>query len=242
LEHEPEDHVCNDKDKDKDGIKDWIKRWYQWALSESWERTVFRRRPDDRDAVEPDGRQEVNRCRENVKCCDAGVWFLAVPELSSTSGGRIRKYVNLPLGKWHFLAPVYDCHPSKEFYPSMNYVNLFNMAERDVDSATGIEITLDGQVLGGCRVPIKEPFQIRLDDNNIFGVRRGELDQQEFMNMVSDGYWVWLKELPVGDHILRTKAFSPVYELDAEYYLFVRGPGANCLEGKVAEKGKTMPS
>jgi hypothetical protein len=239
LEHEPEDHVCI---RDKDGIKEWIIRWYQWALSESWERTVFRRRSDDRSAIEPDGSQEDNRCRENVKCCDAGVWFLAVPELSSTSGGRIRKYVNLPLGKWHYLAPVYDCHPSKEFYPSKNSIDLFDMAKTDVDSATVVHISLDGQELGGCRVSIKDPFRIKVDDSNIFGIRRGELDQQEFMNMVSDGYWVWLKELPVGDHILRTKAFSHVYELDTEYYLFVRGPGENCPESKDAEKGKTMRS
>jgi hypothetical protein len=241
LEHEPDDQVC--ARKDKDGLEEWIKRWYQWALSESWERTVFRRRSDDRSAIEPDGSQEDNRCREAERFCDAGVWFLAVPELSSTSRGTIRKYVSLPLGKWHFLAPVYDCHPSNEFYPSVKSPkDLFDMAKKDVNSATVHQISLDGQVLGGCRVPIEDPFPIRLNDNNIFGIRRGELDQQEFMNIVSDGHWVWLKELPVGDHILRTKASSPVYELDAEYYLFVRGPGKNCPEVKDAENGKTMRS
>ena len=122
---------------------------------------------------------------------------------------------------------MYNCNPGREQYPSKNDDQLFQMAKDDVDSVYHLEMNLDGINLGGLRAPIRRPFEIAVPARgNILGIPPYRSRGKNTIHIVSDGYWVWLKELFPGDHILRLKGYSPVYRLDVEFHLFVRGPKA----------------
>ena len=235
VEHRYNDRVCNCD------IVTWIREWYSWALSKP--RDAEYRSPEDVGVYEPvtEGQGTI-RCPRMEKgsrveeCCQQSVWFLGFPMMSDYGLGRTAvKNVNLPLGRWHFLAPVYLCHPSRELLPSKNLNQLIDLAKSDVNTVYDIEIKLDGVNLAGSRIRIEKPFNVEFQesDRNFFGVRsrelsRGTKGQPNSMNIVSDGYWVWIKELPPGDHILITRSYSPVYIIDRQYNLYVRGPCGNC--------------
>jgi hypothetical protein len=212
------EHEHNDKVANRD-CTDWVMEWFKWIFGKDYETNPLFL-PDEKDigAVEPDEEQG------KIKKGQESVWFLVPPMLSYSTAGTIIKRVNLPLGRWHFLASPYLAYASKQLFPSVPANKLFNMAKNDVDQVYKLEITLDGVNLAGCRVPIKTPFQVNLPSNrNVLGLKSAELKNGNAMDMVSDGYWIWLKELPPGDHILALKGYSPLYRLDTEFHLYVRG-------------------
>lgn len=201
----------------------WIKEWYKWAFKEAYDKYFT---TSGQGLLEPE--EDQGNGIKDKSDPQVSVWFLAFPMYSYTTNGPVQKYVNLPTGKWHFLAPVYNAHPSKEMYPSIRTNDeLFGLAKSDVDDVYYLEVNLDGYNLAGCRVPIKKPFEIKISKNNAFGLASAELGEGNSMNIVSDGYWIWIKELPPGDHILRLKGYSRRYKLDVEFNLYVRGPGRN---------------
>lgn len=218
VEHEHDEKVCNLD------CTAWIKEWYKWLFAKPYDSNPLYITGEDRGAVEPEEEGQGN----NIKCSNGeeSVWFLTPPMFSYSSSATIIKHVNLPLGKWHFLASPYNCHASRELFPSLTSdQDLFQIAKRDVDSVYQLEMTLDGRNLGGCRVPIEKSFAIKLPlEHNILGLRSNELQKGNVMNIVSDGYWIFLGELSPGDHILTLKGYSPVYKLDVEFRLYVRGP------------------
>ena len=216
LEHEHEDRVVN-----KD-CTDWVKEWFKWIFTKDYDTNpLFLPDRQDIGAVEPDEDQgKINKGQESV-------WFLVPPMLSYNTAGTVIKRVNLPLGRWHFLASPYLSFASKQQLPSVPVNKLFDVAKHDVDKVYKLEITLDGINLAGCRVPIKTPFDVTLPHRNVLGIKPAELKNGNGMDLVADGYWIWLKELPPGDHILALKGYSPVYKLDTEFHLYVRGRKLN---------------
>lgn len=215
-EHEHDDRVC--------GLNctEWVMEWFKWIFSKDYETTPLFLATQERDlaAVEPEKGQG-----NNIKSEQESVWFLIPPMYSYNTTGTVIKRVNLPLGKWHFLASPYLAYASKELFPSVSPSDLFDIAKSDVDNVYKLEITLDGVNLGGCRVPIEEPFEVKFPTRkNILGLKPNEVSSGNTMKMVADGYWIWVKELPPGDHILALKGYSAVYKLDTEFHLYVRGP------------------
>ena len=194
----------------------WIKEWYKWAFETGGDNVFLMPSPDKMSFLPEVSGQALNKGGTNK---EEGVWFLGYPFFNYTSEGTVIRNVNLPCGRLHFLAPVYNSHPSKELYPSIkSNQDLFKIAQDDVDKVYYLEVNLDGVNLSGCRVPIKQPFSIQLSKNSVMGIQSAQ------MNIVSDGYWIFIKELPLGDHILRLKGYSPLYKLDVEFHLSVRGP------------------
>ena len=82
---------------------------------------------------------------------------------------------------------------------------MFKIAQEDVDKVYYLEVNLDGINLSGCRVPIKQPFSIQLPKDSAMGIPSGPID------IVSDGYWIFIKELPLGDHILRLRGYCKAF-------------------------------
>jgi len=213
VEHEHKDEVAGRN------CTEWVMEWFKWIFKKDYETSPLFL-PDQKDvgAVEPDEDQG------KIKKGQESVWFLVPPMLSYNNSNTIIKRVNLPLGKWHFLASPYHAFASKQLFPSVAANNLFHMSKSDVDKVYKLEITLDGVNLAGCRVPINTPFPVNLPSNrNILGLKSEELRNGNTMDIVTDGYWIWLKELPPGDHILALKGYSPLYRLDTEFHLYVRG-------------------
>ena len=59
------------------------------------------------------------------------------------------------------------------------------------------------------------PFDLLLPTNNIWGLDPG------VTRAVSDGYWVFLKPLSIGDHQLYLHGIEPHFETEVTYYLTV---------------------
>jgi len=235
LEHDyDEDTVCDLN------CTEWIKEWYKYVYKWPYDNSPLRLTYDDLGAFVPkkDSPEEdqwkfsAGKSDSDDETCKESVWFLAYPIYNYNPSGTVTKFVTPPLGKWHFLVPLYNCHPSMQLYPSIKSdQELFQMAKSDVDKAYHVQATLDGIHLTGYRVSIDKHFQIKLPGGNMntFGVPDKELGKENTMELVSDGYWIWLKELPLGDHILELKNHSSVYDVDIKFYLSVRGPSPKCL-------------
>ena len=207
LEHEYGEIVCGKN------CKEWIKEWYKWAYDTGANQFIT---PS---SGKPSFKPECQGQLTNLKDSEEGIWFLAYPMFEYTLLGTVIKNVNLPAGILHILAPVYNCHPSRELHPYVTDDDeLVKIAKQDVDKVHYLEMNLDGMNLGGCRVPIEEPFPINLKRDNVFGTEAGTT------NFISDGYWIFLKELTPGDHVLRLKGYSTVWRLDVEFHLGVTGP------------------
>jgi hypothetical protein len=62
-------------------------------------------------------------------------------------------------------------------------------------------------------------------NKNIFGIP-GISRQGKPIEIVTVGYYIWLKPLSPGDHLLHIHGYSKTYELDIKYQLVARGPSA----------------
>ena len=60
---------------------------------------------------------------------------------------------------------------------------------------------------------------------NMLGIDNKTLMQtNNSIRMVQYGYWIWLKPLTLGDHLLHLHGKSRNYELDMKFDLSVTGP------------------
>lgn len=156
---------------------DWSAKWWQWVLS----------LPQD---VNPLIDQTGEHCAQGQNQT-APVWFLA-----GTFGGSAERACTLPEGK-AILFPVLTSGNVKTD-PSETEEDLRVTTKEAVDNPAILEASVDGVPLHNLQNYRAESplFNVTLPEGNIFGVP--ELNSQA----VSDGYWVMLQPLAVGDHSL----------------------------------------
>jgi len=134
---------------------------------------------------------------------------------------------------WAIAAPVYVDGVSVEEFPSLRgaddqatYNNLLAQARNDVGRVYEVVAKLDGISLdpclmetGGGNAANPTPFIVRgLPRDNVIDVPPGEV------HMVSVGYWVFIKPLPIGDHLLELTGYSNNYAVRARHVITVREP------------------
>jgi hypothetical protein len=149
--------------------------------------------------------------------CEAKVWFL-------TGGyqGPITTRSFIPPGKFYILAPLYSAWASTEEYPSLNSRQELNdfCAEDLKDSK--VQGTLDGRDIASNHIKVEEPFRVNLPEENVLGLKlRGK---KKTINIVSNGHWVWLKPLSIGDHRLHLTGSTPRFVSELTISLSVAGP------------------
>ena len=122
---------------------------------------------------------------------ETNVWFLA-----GTFGGLVERRCTIPSGK-AILMPVinYECSFADE--PLINTdIELERKCKHEIDDIKNISVRideLDFEDISYYRI-CSSLFVVNLKNDNILGVAAG------FTKMISDGYWIFLKPLEVGNH------------------------------------------
>lgn len=217
AEAQKDELVCGQK------IEDWIRAWHRWYLGI----------PDKKHPIfshlsrEYERRQDQNqgklsflelRQSELPEECEAKVWFL-------TGGyqGAITTRSFIPAGNFYILAPVYSAWASIEEYPSLKSEQQLNdFCAQDVSGAN-IQAELDGHDLSTHHIRIETPFSVSLHEGNVLGVRV-PTRKKKTIKLVSNGYWIWLKPLSIGDHRLHFRGITSRFMSELNLSLSVAGP------------------
>jgi hypothetical protein len=159
---------------------DWTAKWWQWAYSIP---------------------RDVNPAYDDTgKYCAQGqtgpVWFL-----TGTYGHPVDRYCTIPTGK-AILFPILNSECSFAEFPNLKTEEqLRQCAKQMQDSVVHLEATVNGVPLVGLegnRIQ-SSLFNFTIPQNNILGL------QPQTTQAISDGNWVFLKPLPVGNHTIYFK-------------------------------------
>lgn len=157
---------------------EWSAAWWQWLLSIPEEHNL-----------------SIDKTGEN---CHVGqdnpnVWFL-----SGTSGGFAERKCTIPAGKAILISPIEVECSYAEFPALKTESELRQCAKEDQDNVRNVRLAVDEVLLDDWReYRTSSPlFNITLPENNILGLR------PQKTQAVSDGYFIMLKPLPVGEHIV----------------------------------------
>lgn len=158
---------------------DWTARWWQWTISI----------PKD---VNPGGDTSGKDCGLKQS---GPVWFLA-----GTFGGPSTRTCTIPAGKAIMLSLI---NAECDFRAKPNLKDeqqLLACAKSENEGITGLDATVDGVKTPGLQAyRVQSPlFNFTYPANNLNGAPPGPTQG------VSDGYWVILKPLAVGNHTIHT--------------------------------------
>lgn len=178
----------------------WTTRWWLWLLSIPKQ-------------VNPAFDKTGEKC--NVGQTDPNVWFLA-----TTTTGRAERTMTIPSNK-ALLFPIINITTSFSENPSLKTEGeLVSYTEKHMDDITKKEINIDGTEIAiaeshRVRSP---PFAFSFPDNNIYGAPRGPT------RGVGDGYWIFLRPLPQGNHNIRTfgSCMSGKVQIGVSLHLIVK--------------------
>jgi hypothetical protein len=161
----------------------WTTKWWTWLMSI----------PTN---INPASDSTGANCAQSQ---NGPVWFLA-----GSTTGKAERSCTIPADKAIFF-PIIDGECSYAEYPKLKTESeLRSCAISQNDHTTRVEAIVDGVSLQNSQMPrVQSPlFNFIFPTNNIFGAAAG--DSQS----VADGYYVFLKPLPVGKHEISFKAVS----------------------------------
>ncbi|PWU78752.1 MAG: hypothetical protein DLM72_21135 [Candidatus Nitrosopolaris wilkensis] len=155
----------------------WTAKWWQWTLSIPKH-------------VNPGGDTTGKDCTLKQS---GPVWFL-----SGTFGGSATRVCTIPSGK-PILLPLINAECDYKAKPNLKTESqLLACGKSENEGITGLDATIDGvKTQGLSNFRVQSPlFNMTYIPNNINGAPTGTTQG------ISDGYWVMLKPLLVGDHII----------------------------------------
>jgi hypothetical protein len=160
----------------------WTVEWWRWALS-----TPKSVNP----VVDKSGNfAGVNQPSENV-------WFLA-GKFGTLEVEFPERHCNVPFGR-SVLFPVINCLASPLEYPELKTEQqLINHVSNDENGIVRKDCFLNDNTIAVTRVR-SDPliFSLTINNDNAIGVKGGSTIAS------ADGYWVFLKPLPIGEYALR---------------------------------------
>ena len=162
---------------------DWTAKWWQWLLS-----------------IPVPENPAFDTTGEDCGVGQSGsVWFLA-----GTTGGKNVRTWTCSLRSGHSIPPLNSECSTAEFPDLTTEVELRECAKNFQDQLQQIEFVLDGTLFEGSDIPrIKSSlFNVTFPEDNVFGAPTGPTQA------VSDGNWVFLKPLPVGEHVITSRGVS----------------------------------
>ena len=157
---------------------EWSAEWWKWLLSS----------PSDSN---PSTDKTGEDCTMNQK--NANVWFLA-----GTSGGYEERKCSIPEGMAILISPIEVICTFAEYPELKTEDDLRNCAKSDQDAVKDVKLIIDSipmTDLQNYRVA-STLFNVTLPENNIFGA------PPQTTEAISDGTFVMLKGLPVGNHTI----------------------------------------
>ena len=192
--------------------EDWVAIWWQWCSSE----------PDENNpAADTTG---VN-CNRNQN--DPHAWFLA-----GTFGGKAVRHCIIPKTKAIFFPIITNRISYAEHGYLKSEIELAKYAKADLDSAEIYEAYVDD-----VKLKCMEICRVRTGVFK-FSVPNGQFvsKDSETFQAISDGYWVFLKPLPQGEHTIifvgqnlkydevylkRFKGERPIFRVDVKYLVSI---------------------
>ena len=157
---------------------EWSAEWWKWLLSS----------PNDSN---PSTDKTGQYCTMNQN--NSNVWFLA-----GTSGGYEERKCSIPEGMAILVSPIEVICTFAEYPELKTEDDLRNCAKSDQDAVKDVKLTVDSIPMTGLqnyRVA-SSSFNVTLPENNIFGA------PPQTTEAVSDGTFVMLKGLSVGNHTI----------------------------------------
>jgi hypothetical protein len=160
---------------------DWTVKFWQWLLSI----------PADSNPIAD---ETGERCGENQS--NLPVFFLAF----STGGGAIRE-CDVPAGK-AILVPVNVVECSfKELPGAKTEEELHTCAREDESSSPTFFLSVNGREFRNL-----EKYRVHSEAFDLIWANNSIIQQSGPDRAVSDGYWIILEPLPVGEHQIRFQA------------------------------------
>ena len=160
---------------------DWTSKWWQWAYSIP---------------------KNINPAYDDSgKYCGQGqngpVWFL-----TSSYQHSVDRHCKIPYGK-SILFTILNSKCSYAEFPKLNSENqLRRCAQSMQNSVIGVKASIDEKDIANLdKYRIQSPlFNFTIPTNNILG-----LPSSLTTSSVSDGNWVFLKPLSIGEHVISFK-------------------------------------
>jgi hypothetical protein len=161
---------------------EWTVKWWQWALliPSSVNPVV------DKTGIHASVQQPVG-----------DVWFLA-GKFGSEDNHLPERKCTIPFGK-AILFPIINCEANPLEYPQLkNELDIMDHVKKDEDSIVRKECFVNGRQVTIERISSDPPiFPIIINEDNALAVKDGGCTMA-----AADGYWVFLKPLPKGEHII----------------------------------------
>jgi hypothetical protein len=164
------------------GYEELSEAWWQWAVSFP---------ADTSPVADPTGALCQLGNRPVVFGETVPVFFLA-----GTTGGPTTRQCQIPLGAKIFIPAVNIEDSLVEADSGGTIEGAREVVTSVVDTAFGLNATLDGRPVGTVRAQALDGFPIDWAPNNPFGVTPG------LTVAVADGYYTWLPPLTPGEHTL----------------------------------------
>lgn len=160
--------------------EEWTTKWWKWFLS-------F---PKANNPAFDDTGEKIGRHQP-----DPNVWFLA-----GNIGGTTERIIKIPSGK-AILFPIINVTISFSENPALKTdSDIISFVKSQIDDIGEKQANIDGEELNisqDFRVK-SPPFDFSYPSDNIFDARDGPT------RGAGDGYWIFLKPLPPGEHTIKT--------------------------------------
>jgi hypothetical protein len=158
----------------------WTVKWWRWTLST----------PKYTNPVIDDSGKFAS---ENQPIKD--VWYLA-GKVASEEVRYPERCCKIPCSR-SILIPVINCEVSfLECNEATSEASLLHRVKTDTNTIIMKQCIVDGKPVPVQRVKSDPPiFQVQISEDNIYNVKKGGIT-----TAAADGYWVFLKPLPTGEH------------------------------------------
>lgn len=177
-------------------IPEWTAKWWKWAYSFSG----YFNNP----LLDPNGTALMK-----YQPSDEPVFFL-----SGAYNSVANRTITIPSGK-PVLFPVLNAEISFLDFPNAKGEDDLKKAlESDLGAASYVGAELNGISLPYQRIKA-DLFDLSVAKDNIFNVPSGPTQA------VADGYWIFLKPLPIGMYMIHVKGEQPFYRSEVTYEINV---------------------
>jgi hypothetical protein len=158
----------------------WTVKWWRWFLS-----TPKSMNP----VVDKSGKfASVNQPTEHV-------WFLA-GKVGNEDKSVPKRFCKIPVSR-SILFPVINCEVNPLEHPELSTKSeLIEHVNADENTIILKECIVDGKLVPVHRVKSDpDVFEVEVNEDNAYSVKGGGITFA-----AADGYWVFLKSLPIGEH------------------------------------------
>lgn len=176
---------------------DWAIKWWRWLFSI----------PKDKN---PATDSKGTNCDVQQK---GPVWFLTGV---TTSSSVVRKCI-IPVRRALFF-PIINSEQSTIENQDAKDSELLDYVVDDIDKVSSLELSVDRKRIDDLKKyrVLTPPFQIKICNNNVLELTPGNA------RMVSDGFWIFLRPLPLGQHMIHFRGVDPNLILDVTYMIEIR--------------------